>query len=69
MYIRRARVRASGAQPHAQPKDVFEWAWKGTGIWIGFGVTLCLKWGVKIVGYEEAEFSQIGRRKRNFGDQ
>jgi len=51
MYIRRARVRASGAQPHAQPKDVFGWAWKGTGIWIGFGVTLCLKWGVKIVWY------------------
>ena len=30
--------------------------------WIGFGVRLCLdsqEWGMKIVGYEKAEFSEI----------
>jgi len=29
------------------------------GDWIGFGVRLCLMWGMKIVGYEKAGFSQI----------
>ena len=53
----RTRVRASGVQARAQPMVMLGWTWKGVGL--RSEPNSCLKWGMKIFGYEKVEFSQI----------